>query len=584
MTDALSDREPAEFVPLRRFRLLRVYATVARVLLDYGWVLGFGRWRGERRRAELLSACHRRSARRIKTTILEVKGLFIKVGQLVSVLSNFLPADFRADLEALQDRIPARPASEIEARLRAELGRGSAELFAAFDPTPVASASLAQVHVATYLGEPGGPIRVAVKVQHLDIETTARRDLKALGRILRLVQAILRIRGLADLATQVRETIEEELDFAREAASLEAIAANFAVGGVGGVGGPRVAIPRVIHALTSRRVLTTEFLAGEKISDRAALLAAGHDPNLLAERVLDLWCRMVFRDGLYHADPHPGNILVLADGRIGLVDFGAVARLSPTMKSGVGRLLAVVLRRNRPEIVGALEQMGFVRRDPDNDDVADRAIDYLYGRLLSGLDFDSFRLEDVQVDVRMKAEMMADLSKLDISLRDLTAIFQVPREWILLQRTLMLLTGLANELAPELKPAAIVRPYVEELLLGPDRDWMGLIGTFGKELVASVLGVPAELRSLLGKANRGDLEVGVRGFSDGVQLLYAAGHQKLYGLAAMCAGALALLARAAGEEPFDRALAALGGVFVLAHALSRLRARRLLRRLRRAGR
>ncbi len=575
-----SDRASAEIAPPRRFRLLRVYATVARVLLDYGGVLGSARWRGERRRAELLAACHRRSSRRIKTTILEVQGLFIKVGQLVSVLSNFLPADFRADLEALQDRIPARPLAEIESRLRAELGRGSSELFADFDPVPIASASLAQVHVATYTGDPGGPVRVAVKVQHLDIETTARRDLRALGRILRLVQILLRIRGLVDLAEQVRETIEEELDFGREADSLESIAANFSADGADGA---RVAIPPVFRSRSSRRVLTTEFLVGEKISDRAALLAAGHDPRAVAERLIDIWCRMVFRHGLYHADPHPGNILVLADGRIGLVDFGAVARLSPAMKSGVGRLLAAVLKRNRPEIVGALEQMGFVRRDSNDDGVADRAIDYLYGRLLAGLDFESFSLKDLEVDVRMKAEMMADLSKLDISLRDLTATFQVPREWILLQRTLLLLTGIANELHPDLQPAGIVRPYVEELLLGPGRDWVGLAKTFGKELAASLLGVPGELRGLLAKANRGELSVGIRGFADGVQLLYAAGHQKLYAGGAFGFAALGLLAHAFGLPPFDRISAGLAVLFVLIYGLSRLRARRLLRRLRRAS-
>lgn len=176
------------------------------------------------------------------------------------------------------------------------------------------------------------------------------------------------------------------------------------------------------------------------------------------------------------------------------------------------------------------------------------------------------------------------MSKLDISLRDLTAIFQVPREWILLQRTLLLLTGLANELHPDLQPAAIVRPYVEELLLGPERDWLGLVRTFGKELVASVLGVPGELRSLLGKANRGELKVGVRGFADGVQLLYAAGNQRLYGLASLGCAALALYSRAAGMTPFDRWFAAFAGFFVLAYAVSRLRARRLLRRLRRAER
>ncbi len=583
MTARHSPHDLADSAPRVRFRRLRVYATVARVLLDYGGVLALGRFRGEKGRAERLVACHRRSARRITTTILKVQGLFIKVGQLVSVLSNFLPADFRADLEALQDRIPARPTAEIEVRLRAELGAGPAELFAAFDPVSIASASLAQVHTATYESETDSPLQVAVKVQHRDIERVARLDLRALARILRLIQAILSIRGLSGLAEQVRETIEEELDFTREAASLEAIAANFEAAGEAGAS---VVIPRVIHSRSSRRVLTTEFLAGVKISDRAALVAAGHDPKAIAERLIDVWCQMVFRHGHYHADPHPGNILVLADGRIGLVDFGAVTRLSPTMKSGVGRMLAAVLRRNRPEIVGALEQMGFVRRDPDDPDdddgVADRAIDYIYGRLLAGLDIDAFRLHDLEIDVRLKAEMMADLSKLDLSLRDLTATFQVPREWILLHRTLLLLTGIANELNPDLQPAAIVRPYVEELLLGPDRDWLGLAKTFGKELVASAISVPGELRSLLAKANRGELSVGIRGFSDGVQLLYAAGHQKTYAGAAFGFAALGLAAHAFGLAPFDRISGGLAVLFVLFYALSRLRARRLLRRLRRA--
>ncbi len=583
MTGLPAAPEPA--VAPVRFRRLRVYATVARVLLGYGRVFALGRFVGERRRAELRVACHRRSARRIRTTILEVQGLFIKVGQLVSVLSNFLPADFRADLEALQDRVPARPFSEIEARLQSELGAGPDELFSSFDRTPVASASLAQVHVATFDDLERGPLRVAVKVQHHAIEATARRDLAALSRILRLVQALLRIRGLVDLAEQVRETIEEELDFSREARSLEEIAANFARADAteSGAASPRVAIPAVVRARSSRRVLTTEYLDGVKVSDRAALVAAGHDPAAVAETVLDLWCRMVFRDGLYHADPHPGNLLVLPNGRIGLVDFGAVARLSPRMRTGVSRLLGAVLRRDRDEIVGALEQMGFVRRDPD-DDVAGRAIDYLYGRLLAGLDFDSFRLEELEVNVRMKAEMMADLSKLDLSLRDLTAVFSVPREWILLQRTLLLLVGLANDLAPDLKPVAIVRPYVEELLLGPGRDWVGLAKTFGREIVASLLSVPAELRSLLAKANRGELQVGIRGFADGVELLYAAGQQRTYAVSAIVSSIAAWIAGQAGAPKLAPWLFALGGFFALAYVVSRLRARRLLRRLRRTGR
>lgn len=556
--------------PRRRFRLLKVWWVVLRGLASYGVAKLVGIVRGpewlERTRLDR----HRTNARRARETILEVQGLFIKVGQLVSILSNFLPKEFRGELESVQDRIPARPLAQIRARIRSELGAEPEALFATFDPVPIASASLAQVHAATL----ADGRRVAVKVQHWDIEETARRDLATIRRLLQLVQLIFRIRGLLGVHDQVREMIEEELDFAREAESLAAIAANFAAD-------EEVLLPTVVRERSSRRVLTTSFVPGVKVTDLEGLAASGVDRSALAERLVRVYCRMIFRDGLYHADPHPGNLLVQPDGRLVLLDFGAVARLSPEMKAGIPQLVEGVLRRNHDEILAALRRIGFIQRQSDDLEVADRAIEAVYSHLLQEIELDSFQLKDIQADLRKKAEMMADLGRLGISLRELTATFQVPRDWILLERTLLLLTGVCTHLDPALQPMAILRPYLAELLLGKERDWLGLAGAVVKDLAASALTLPGDLKKVLHKAQRGEIELHTRGIVEGAQLVYAAGHQLLWGLLAMGSGGLAYFARTRGDREVAVACTVASGFFFLCLAVSLWRMRATERRLRR---
>lgn len=562
---------PEPTLPARRFRLLRVYRTVARVLLSYAGFKLTSLVRGREWAEAALPAVHRRNARRVTTTILAVQGLFIKVGQLVSILSNFLPAHFRGELEELQDRIPPRPLAEIRGRIVAELGAPPEALFAAFGATPLASASLAQVHAATL----ADGSRVAVKVQHLDIETTARRDLAAIRRILKVVQLVLRIRGLLGVYEQVCAMIEEELDFAHEADSLEAIAANFR-------DDPSVAFPAVIRARSSRRVLTTGLVEGVKITDLAGLAELEVDRAALAERLLGAYCKMIFGDGLYHADPHPGNLLVQAGGRIVFLDFGAVARLSPALKEGIPQFVGGILRRDRAALLAALRRIGFVqvaRAGATGEDVAERVIDYFYGRFVESLEIDSFNLKDIRFDPRLKVEMIADLGRLDVTLPELAATFQIPREWILLERTILLLLGLCTHLDPELRPLAVLRPYLERLALGG--DWMAVARSLAKSWALTAFALPGELQRLLRRAERGELEVAVRGTASAAQLRYAATHQLLFGLLALGSGALAYLARARGDATFALGFSVSGAFWLLALGLSLLRARRWTRRLRR---
>ncbi len=535
-------------------RLARAYTTTFRVLAGYLWLRLWRPLIGPGLYAARLTELHRRNARRVERTILSLGGLFIKVGQMISILTNFLPEEFRRELEGLQDQLPPRPYDHIVNRLQSEFGRSPEELFRFLDPIPVATASLAQVHVATmHDGR-----KVAVKAQHPDIDALAQQDLTAIRRILGIVQFITRVRGLESYHAEIKQMIAEELDFTKEAANIDAIGAHFA-------GNPRVRVPTVIHELSSRHVLTTEFIEGTKVTNMAELAARGIDRSELARQILTAYCQMIFVDGVYHADPHPGNIFVGEDGAVEFVDFGAVGVLSRDMKEGIPAFLEGVIRRDAPRVTAAMRRMGFVSRAAnDKSDVATRVIEYFQQRFLDQVTIDSWKLSDVQVDMRTKLDAMADLRKLDVSFRQLTSTFQVPKDWVLLERTLLLLLGLCTELDPSMNPMSVIRPYLEDVVLGQGRDWVGLTRTAIKEMAMSALTLPEGIQRLVSRANRGELEVRVPDVQAAARLVYAAAHQLIFAVMATALGIVAFMADDRGRDVLSRWTTAGAAVCVVA--------------------
>ncbi len=545
----------------RRMRLFRIYRTLARVGLSYLWISLAGGVRGQAWRSERMERAHRRNARRVERAILEVKGLFVKIGQLLSILTNFLPEAFRAELEGVQDQAPVRPLAEIRTRIREELGREVDALFTSFHAEPIASASLAQVHEATLVN--GN--RVAVKVQHLDIEETAGLDLRTLRRVMRIAGFFLRLRGMDMAFRQIRDMILEELDFRREAENMRAIAANF-------TDDPGIAFPEVVADLSSDRMLTTSLMEGVKITDLKSLDAMGFQREEIAKRVLNAYCRMLFEHRLYHADPHPGNILVSKDGRLVFLDFGAVGSVSTQMRDGMSRFLEAVLCRDSAKIREALRVMGFIAYRA-GDETGERIIAHVQRRFLEQIPLESWSLKDINMDLETKMEIMADFRHLDISLHDLTAAFQIPREWVVLQRTLLLLVGLTTHLHPEMNPMSTIRPYLNEAVLG-NRDWKKLVGGMLKDLLVSAITIPDELKRLLARANAGELEIRIRGFRERSRLLYALGHQFLFGVLAAGSGILAHQARLGGDASFASWAARAAILFTICLGFSIFRARK----------
>jgi ubiquinone biosynthesis protein len=299
-------------------------------------------------------------ARNVRQALEEAGGMFVKLGQVLSTRADLLPSDVIAELSGLQDHVAPASAGTVQEMLAEELGAPADEYFKSFDPQPIAAASIAQAHRAQLAsGE-----QVVVKVQRPGVRALVERDLDILLRFARTLHARApwaRDFGVLDMANGFATALLEELDFRIEARNIAAVAA----------GGPGdVKIPAVYSA--TARVLVLEWLDGVNVRDASARLADS-DRVALARGLLSTMLGQMMIDGTFHADPHPGNILVLRDGALALIDFGSVGRLDPLQQAALRRLLLAVARRNATELHDALLDLAAVRK-PADDDALERAL------------------------------------------------------------------------------------------------------------------------------------------------------------------------------------------------------------------
>jgi predicted unusual protein kinase regulating ubiquinone biosynthesis (AarF/ABC1/UbiB family) len=339
----------------------------------------------------------------------------------------------------------------------------------------------------------------------------------------------------------------------------------------------------VQRELSTARILTTEWIDGVKVSDRMRLGTLGIDRSKLARAVVTAYCQQIFSDGVYHADPHPGNILVrkAPDGEVSIVfiDFGAVAEVSPKMRRGIVDLIQAGIARDTARVVQAMKEMGFIARGADPA-IFDKVIDFMHQKFQEEVQLESFSLKDVKFDPQKSIENLADLRRMDVSIRDLADHFHVPKEWILLERTVLLLMGLCTELDPTLNPVQVIRPYLEEFVLGKDRDWSAFVIDSTKDVAATVFALPSEIRKIVQKAQRGELEVRFRGIDEHARLIYSLGHQIIYAALGITAGAFGVVFDGR-QEPHAARLAFYGaGVFATLLGLSILTTRARLKKRR----
>jgi predicted unusual protein kinase regulating ubiquinone biosynthesis (AarF/ABC1/UbiB family) len=556
-------------------RLFKAYFVTSQVVASYVFLAFRRRFRSGEGAAALLAEAHRRNARRVEAAIVQLQGLFIKVGQLISIMANFLPEAFRRELQGLQDNVPPRPYRDIEARLREEFGgRSPAEVFAEFAGQPVASASIGQVHLARLkTGEP-----VAVKVQYPDIETIVQTDLRALKRIFAVLRWFMPDWGFDTIYGEIREMVLAELDYRLEAEAIRVISGNFK-------GRRDVLFPTVMSEYSTARVLTTEWMTGIKVADLDRLAAQGIDRRKAARLCVEAYCQQIFVDGIYHADPHPGNLLLRPGGpevsgpSMVFLDFGATAQVSQNMRKGLVSFLQGAMTRDTARIVAAMKEMGFISRRA-NPEVFDRVVEHFHDQFRSQVRFEGFSLKDIRLDPADKLSTLLDLRQLNVSLSDLRDAFHVPKEWVLLERTLLLLLGVCTTLDPEMNPIGVIQPYVDRFLLGEKKEWSEAVLDASREATLSALALPGEIGRFVKLATRGDLEMRVGNLEEGVRVVYTLGQQLLWAFLAATAAGFAVVFDGRGQVRArtwaEAGAAVCSGLFVLAL----LRGRRLFRKRR----
>ncbi len=482
-----------------RFRFLYAYASTARIFWSYTWLWCLKKVFGAERMAQYSQRTQERNAQRILKSILKLKGLYIKVGQMISIMTTFLPAPLTQALEGLQDKVPARPYEDIEKRIVEEFSKTPLELYKTFDPQPLASASLGQVHVASL---PDGT-KVAVKVQYPEIEETLRIDLKILRRIFGFLHLIFPNYGLKQTYEEVAVIVRQELNFKQEGKNLETIQDNFKEE-------PDFLFSKVYWEYSTERVLTLEFMEGVKISNLEQLKALQVNPTEVASKIIHAYCKQIFIDGIYHADPHPGNFLVQQGPKIIMMDFGATARISENMRRGTAKFIEGIIRRDNNIISRAMKDMGFIAKEK-NEEVFDRIVEFFYDRLKD------IKLEDVKnlnLKEMGKIEDLIEFKKLDVSFKDLLETFNVPKDWALLERALILLYGLTSHLDPNFNPLNIIISYAEQFVLGGDKKLGDVVLEAVKEVALSYLRLPSELHRTLRRLNQGEIEFIIRNPAD----------------------------------------------------------------------
>ena len=430
-----------------RPRHLRRYRHIAEVLTRHGFgalvtQLGLaGQLDLPRRilRQEVRPEDETTPAQHVRLALEELGPTFVKLGQILSTRPDLLPPDFIIELSRLQDEVPPAPWEESRPVIESALDQTIAETFFVFDPTPIASASLAQVYGAIL---PDGS-EVVVKVQRPGIEEAINTDLDILHDLARLAQErtfLGEYYDLVDLAEEFSASLRAELDYRREGRNADRFRQNF-------TGEAHLYVPKVYWDYSTRKVLVQERIYGIKINNLEALKNAGLSRQQLAKHSARFIIKAVLEDGFFHADPHPGNLLVLPDNVIGLIDFGTVGRLSSTDRSNLIRLYIVAIQLDAESIVEQLVRMGVAGWHLDH-----KALQRDIQRIL--LKYHDLPLNDIST-----RELLDEIQPLIYRYR-----LRLPSDLWLLVKTFAVMEGVGRALAPDFDIFEFSQPYVARFL------------------------------------------------------------------------------------------------------------------------
>ena len=443
-----------------------------------------------------------RLARRFYLLAADLGGLMIKVGQFMSSRLDILPPEITRELEGLQDEVAPETFERIRQQAEAELGMPLEQAYASFDAVPIAAASLGQAHRARLSPKIAADLGfedVVVKVQRPGIEEIVAVDLAALRRVAGWLSRVRIVSTRADAPALVEEfaaTSLEEINYLHEGANAERFANDFAAD-------PKVAAPIVVWDRTALRVLTLSDVTAIKISDLSGLAAAGIDPTAVAQELARATFQQIFVSGFFHADPHPGNIFVTpgtpgsgVDWSLTFIDFGMMGEISDSLRSGLRDFILAAVARDGRALVGALERLGVLLKSADTDEL-ERAMSALFDRFggMGVAELQTVDPRELEVFARQFSETVRTLP------------FQLPESFLLLIRTISLISGVTSALNREFNMWDAVDPFSRTVLNSASN---GVLRGLGKQAVSyatTLAGLPRRLDELASRLDRGQIAV-----------------------------------------------------------------------------
>ena len=473
----------------RNLRTIKRYRTILGVLVKYG----FGhfvaqlkidsstdRFSGRKERGlERLS-----QPQRLRMAMEELGPTFIKLGQLLSTRPDVLPRPYIDEFRKLQDEVPALPGEDIKRQLQRELDRPLEEICVEFHIEPLAAASIAQVH----RGRLRGGEEVVFKVRRPGIARTIETDIDIMMGLARLIEQHIPTFALYDPVGVVREfrrTIRREMDFNREGHTIERFAANFA-------DDKTMHVPKVYWEHSSETVLTMEYVDGIKISDFKELTARGFDLKEIARRGATAFLKQVLDHGVFHGDPHPGNIFVLPDHVICMLDYGMVGRLSPELKQQLIDLLEALLQRDVERIISQLLYSGELTDEADLKSLRRDLHEFIE-------DYYDILLQDLRVG-RLLTDFIEILTQHHI---------RFPADFMLLAKALIAMEGLGRQLDPNFNMISYMRPFIEQLVR--ERYSPASLSREGLRVAQAysslIRNLPRDLKEFINRLNRNQFKV-----------------------------------------------------------------------------
>jgi predicted unusual protein kinase regulating ubiquinone biosynthesis (AarF/ABC1/UbiB family) len=492
-----------------RTRYFRILWYFTGVLLNIGWWDILRPRLGRRERSnQTRPARLRQMSSRFRSLAVQMGGVLIKVGQFLSTRLDVLPREITDELSGLQDEVNPESFVDVRKMIESEFQTSLEERFFEFQETPMASASIGQVHYARLrsvkpVSEISGdtPI-VVVKVQRSNIERIVETDLSALrvvGRWLNAYPPIRRRANVPSLLSEFSRSLYEEIDYLREGRNAETFDKNFK-------DQSEIKVPKVYWEFTTRRVLTLENVLAIKITDYEAIEAAGIDRGEIANRLFDTYLKQIFEDRFFHADPHPGNLFVLplrpaipgekTPWRLVFVDFGMTGTISASLLQSLRELFIAVGTQDAPRIIKAYQIMGILLPGADVE-LLEKAGTRVFERFWGKSTSEMMRMGHSEANefIQEFGELLYDLP------------FQIPENMILLGRTLAILSGICTGLDPAFNLWTSVAPYAEQLLSGESGlNWQFLLKELSSTLLAA-FNLPKKADSLINLIEQGRLEV-----------------------------------------------------------------------------